>query len=138
MNEFFTPIQHHRLPDLKDEWPASPRAVLVHKKPAPDEQVFLEKMTAAFHWKSEDILQVHHSGDALVNYQLLWARPGIKLVLVFGISLTDLGLHIQAKPYHLTPCHPFHLYFVDSLDQVARSREMKAKLWNDLQKLDLS
>ncbi len=138
MDEFFAPLKHHRLPDLEHEWPASPRAVLVHKRPAPDEQVFLEKMTAAFHWKPEDVFQVQHIDKAQVNYQLLWAKPGIKLVLVFGIPLADLGIHIQAKPYHLTPCNPFQLYFVDSLDEVARSREMKAKLWNDLQKMDLS
>ena len=95
-------------------------------------------MTAAFHWKPEDVFQVQHTDKAQVNYQLLWAKPGIKLVLVFGIPLADLGIHIQAKPYHLTACNPFQLYFVDSLDQVARSREMKAKLWNDLQKMDLS
>lgn len=138
MDEFFAPLKHHRIPDFQDEWPGSVKAVLVHKRPTPDEQVFLEKMTAAFHWKPEALLQVQYTPETRVNYQLLWARPGIKLVLVFGITLPDLGIHIQAKPYHLTPCHPFQLYFVDPLDQVARSREMKAKLWNDLQKMDLN
>ncbi len=137
MKEFLATVKHYRVPDLVQDWLESPKVVLVHKKPAPDEQAFLEKMTAAFQWKPEEILQVHHPAETAVNYQLLWAKPALKLVLLFGMPPAEIGIHIQARPYQLAPCHPFHLYFVDSLDQVARSREMKAKLWNDLQKIDL-
>ena len=138
MNEFLSSVKHYRVPDLVQDWPETPKVVLVHKKPAPDEQAFLEKMTAAFQWKSDGILQVHHPAGSPVNYQLLWAKPTIKLVLLFGLPAAEIGIHIQSRPYHLSPCYPFLVYVTDSLDQVAKSREMKTKLWNDLQKLDLS
>lgn len=138
MNHFLQSSGHYSIPDLDTSWNDAGELILVHSRLAPDELAFTEKMIQAFDWPGIRSFHQVFNPETELNYQLLWARKQIRLVILFGIPPGDVGLNILLKPYQLSFIDPFYIYLTDPVDQLANHRVNKVKIWNDLKELLLT
>jgi hypothetical protein len=138
MNHFLQSSRHYSIPDLDTSWNDAGEVILVHSRLAPDELVFTEKMIQAFDWPGISSSHQVYDSEIDLNYQLLWARKHIQLVILFGIPPGDVGLNILLKPYQLTYIEPFYIYLTDPVDQLANHKVNKGKIWKDLKALLLT
>jgi len=132
MYHFIQSFDHYSIPDFNQKWDKAGEVVLVHTKLAPDEEVFADKMIQAFGWPGWVSSHHNHNPDLKTNYQFLWAQKQIRLVILFGISPAGLGLNIQIKLYQLTYLDPFYIYITDPIERLAKNKENKGRIWNDL------
>lgn len=109
-----------------------PAIVMVHHALAPDAMAFLDKMITAYGWPAELCHHLVIDDMMPLYYNTFWKIKSIKLVITFGISCEQIGLHVHLANYKLNHLGSFHLYPCDKLEKLAASKELKGKIWNDL------
>ncbi len=140
MQYFIDQITHYHVQEHDHEsMDLNPAVVLIHSPLAPDVMAFLEKMLTAFNWPLDHChhIIINHE-QPTANYQLLWRKKELKLVLSFGIPIAHIGLFFLAKPYTLTPIGKNMIYLADPLEKIALHKELKSKIWNDLKSFHLT
>lgn len=86
---------------------------------------------------AEDVLSLPISKGKMSSFIGLTTKERFEHVLVFGCSPTQIGLNFQVQKYTAMICNDCCFLFVDDLADIAKRKELKASLWQCLQKLFL-
>ncbi len=104
-----------------------------------DNLELLTKILSAVHYRlPEDILMLAIEDQQPSSFTTIQNSQNIKDVLVFGIPAVQLGLHFQIQNYQAIQFTDCRFLFVDDLQDIATTKELKGKLWQCLQQLFLT
>ncbi|MEM9884749.1 MAG: hypothetical protein AAF849_02585 [Bacteroidota bacterium] len=112
---------------------ARPLLVLVAAKTFDEEaQTLLGKMLTAIQLEMDkDIFLLQIRNDEAIHFH---SYPCLG-VLSFGIPLNQLGIHYRMQSYQLLDYDGRQFLKVDALSKIAKDRNLKTALWNELKKL---
>ena len=92
-------------------------------------------LRAVQHDLKSDTLLLKQAENQPLNLNDIYNDQTVEKVLVFGLSATLLGLNVDYTPYQSFDLAGRTYLFADQLSKIALQKELKAALWNALQKI---
>lgn len=96
---------------------------------------FLKSILASVKIGTEDVMKIAISDDSIVNLKKI--LPGNKeyILLIFGCTPGQLGMHLNSRLNEVVRISSFSLLFTHSLEQLDKSVALKKALWISLKQI---
>jgi DNA polymerase III psi subunit len=100
-----------------------------------NEEVLLQKILASVHLKLQDVDLLNLHNIRQLDYLQFMQEKTLNKLISFGISLTELNLHIHLLKYQIEKIEGIDMLLADSLNFLEHDLDAKKQLWKCLREM---